>query len=165
MEGRRGGLGVVVFGLLHGSAGGVQTLLLGELVLVVVAAVVLEVLEEDVAVGDAQDEEQPEEVEGLQAGQQGGRDVVRDPALVLLRGPVELVGAHGLELVELRPDDAQVEVVPHVDPHEDEEGEVRPDQGVVEVVEGLGGLRPSVSAPAHGSGCHSPRGRSRLCHA
>ena len=134
------GVAVLLLFLFLAGEGGVEELLLGELALVIVAAVVLDDLEEDVAVRDAQDIVQPEDVQRLQAGQQTKRDALRDPALVLLRCPVQLVRAHGDELVEHGVQDAEVEVVPHVAPHEDEEGEVRPHQGVVHVVEGLGAL-------------------------
>lgn len=98
----------------RGGGGGVYLLLL--LGVVDVAAVVLLDVHEDHAVGDADDVEEPDEVERLQRDQQGEGDDEADPALVLLRLPVELVGADGLELGEERPDDAQVDVVAQVDP-------------------------------------------------
>ena len=121
--------------LLFGS--GVAVLSVGLLGL---GAVVVGGLVDDEAVGDADDEEEPEEVEGLQGGQQHQRDVERDPALVLAALPVELVGADRLELSEERIEDAQVQVVPQVDPHAHEEAEVRTHEGGIEVVERLGGL-------------------------
>lgn len=114
---------------------GLEALLLSELVLVVVAAVVLGDAEEDEAVRDAEDVVQPEQVEGLQTAQQRRRDVVRDPALVLLRLPVQLVGPDRLELVELRPENPEVEVVSQVAPRNHEEPEVGPHQRVVEIIE------------------------------
>lgn len=108
--------------------------------LLVVAAVVLGNVVDDEAVGDAEDEEEPEQVERLQAGQQDQGDVLREPALELLARPVQLEGPDGAELGEERVEDAQVEVVAHVDPHRHEDGKVGHLQRAVDVVEGLGGL-------------------------
>lgn len=92
------------------------------------------------AVGDAQDEEEPKQVERLQRAEQGEGDPEGQRALVLARLPVDLVGADRLELGEEGEEDAQVEVVAQVDP-DDHEGEVvGAGEGVVEVVEGFGGL-------------------------
>ena len=52
----------------------------------------------------------------MERREEGGGDVVRDPALVLLCLPVKLVGPDGLEFVEFGVDDAEVEVVTQVDP-------------------------------------------------
>lgn len=95
---------------------------------------------DDKAVGDADDKEQPEEVERLEGAEQGQRDVEGDVALVLLRFPVELIGADGLKLGEQRPEDTQVEVVAQIDPHAHEGEVIRAGERVVEVVEGLRGL-------------------------
>ena len=92
------------------------------------------------AVGDTEDEEEPEQVEGLQRAEQGQGDDEGQGALVLLRLPVELVGADRLELGEKTEEDAQVEVVAQVDPHAHEGEVVGAGQDVVEVVEGFGGL-------------------------
>lgn len=92
------------------------------------------------AVGNADDEEQPEEVESLEGAEQGERDDERDVALVLLGLPVELVRADGLELGEQTPEDAQVEVVAQVDPNAHEGEVVGAGKRVVEIVESLGGL-------------------------
>lgn len=51
--------------------------------------------------------------------------------LVLFRHPVQFVGSDRLEFVEFRPEDFEVEVVPEVDPSDDEDGEVGSDEGVV----------------------------------
>ncbi len=95
----------------------------------------------DVAEGDAQDEHEPEDVDGLQRGEQAEDDDLREPALVLARLPVDLEGADGLELGQDGVEDAQVDVVAEVGPDEDEEAEVGPAVDGVEVVEGFGGLR------------------------
>ena len=92
------------------------------------------------SVRDAQDVVQPEEVQSLQTADEHGRDPVRDVALVLLRLPVELVRADGLELVELGVEDAQIDVVTQVYPNEDEECEEWPYNGVIEIVKDLGNL-------------------------
>lgn len=65
---------------------------------------------------------------------------MREVALVLACGPVELIGTDSLELGELRVEDLEVKVVAQVDPGAHEEGEVGSDEGVVEVIEDFGGL-------------------------
>lgn len=107
---------------------------------VIITPVILVDVEEDETVSDAEDVVQPEEVEGLQAGEQRHGDVVGNPALVLLRLPVELVRPNRLELVESGPEDAEVEIVAQVEPDEDEECEIRSHQGVIQVVEDFGCL-------------------------
>ena len=57
-----------------------------------------------------------------------------NPAFILLRVPVELEWADGLEGCEDCPEDGKVEVVAEVDPYEDEGDEIRADDGGVEVV-------------------------------
>lgn len=115
----------------------VLTLLLA---LFAIFTVVLDDIEKEEAVGDANDKEEPEEVESLQGGEQDNSNVLRDPALVLLGGPVELKGADSAELGKEGVDDAQVEVMAHVDPDGHEEGKVRALERAVDVVERLGGL-------------------------
>lgn len=90
---------------------------------------------------DAHDQKQPKKVNALQASQQDESDDLADPALVLLRVPVEDVGADGGEFGEGGVQDAEVEVVAQVDPDADEEGEVGDDDGGVDVVEAFGRLR------------------------
>lgn len=92
------------------------------------------------AVSDADDEEQPKQVERLKGAEQSERDDEGEAALVLLSLPVELVRADGLELGEQTPNDAQVEVVAQVDPHTHEGEVVGAGERVVEVVESLGCL-------------------------
>lgn len=70
----------------------------------------------------------------METAEQSSSDVVREVALVLFCFPVELVGADGLELEEEGEEDAEVEVVAHVDPNDSEEAEVGADEGVVNVV-------------------------------
>lgn len=97
----------------------------------------------DDVVSDAQDEEEPEEVQGLEADEQAEGDVLADPAFVLLRVPVEGEGAHvgeGAPGEDDGADDEEVEVVAEVDPDADEEGEVRDGDGGGEVVECFGCL-------------------------
>ena len=74
-------------------------------------------------------------------------DGLADPAFVLLRHPVQLVGADGLEFGEGRVDDEEVEVVAVVGPDEDEGAEVGDYDWGGDVVEQFGGLRV-VSASA-----------------
>ena len=54
--------------------------------------------------------------------------------------PVELVGTHGLELVEFGPEDSKVDIMAQIDPHEYEEGKIRANEEVIEVVKGFRGL-------------------------
>ena len=86
------------------------------------------------AVGDAEDVKQPKEVERLQTAQEGAADPKGEVALVDAGFPVELVDADRLELGEEAEEDADVEVVAHVDPYHAEEGVVGADEPVVEVV-------------------------------
>lgn len=65
---------------------------------------------------------------------------MRQSALVLLGLPDDAVGADGLEFVPFGEKDAEVEVVAHVDPDDDEEAEVGADEGMVDVVQGLRSL-------------------------
>lgn len=80
---------------------------------------------------------QPEQIQTLQHRQQRKSDDIRNPAFILLRLPVELVGAYGAELSQQRPEDAQVQVVAEVDPGSDVEGVEGDDEVRVDVVEGL----------------------------
>lgn len=98
------------------------------------------VIEKNIAVRDSQNIIQPEEIQRLERREERRGDVVRDPAFVLLCRPVELVRPDGLEFVEFRIDDAQIEVVTLVDPDEDEEGEVGSDDGMVKIIKGFRGL-------------------------
>lgn len=54
----------------------------------------------NVAVPDAHEAKQPKQVERLQKGEQRKCDDVGDPAFVLLRLPVELVGTDGPKLAQ-----------------------------------------------------------------
>lgn len=92
------------------------------------------------AIRNAENKKQPEEVEGLQGAEQGQRDDEGERALVLLRLPVKLVGTDRLKLGEEAEQDAQVEVVPQVDPDAHEGEVVGAREPVVEVVERFGGL-------------------------
>jgi len=57
---------------------------------------------------DSDNQHEPKDIDGLQDAEQGRGDRLRDPTLVLLRGPVQLVGADGCEFAagEEGPDDA-----------------------------------------------------------
>ena len=89
-----------------------QSLLLCKLILVIIAPIILCNIVEYKAVGDPEDGVQPEKIQGLQAREKGRRNIVRDPAFILFGCPVEFVGSDGLEFVELRPQNFQVEIVP-----------------------------------------------------
>jgi hypothetical protein len=72
----------------------------------------------------------------LQQGQEAEGDALRNPALVLLRFPVEDIGADRGEFAvgEERVEDFEVEEVPRVGPDADEGDEVGDREGRVEVV-------------------------------
>lgn len=110
------------------------------LVLIIASLVLLDTVE-DIVGENAEDQEEPEQVHGLQTGQQRKGNVLTDPALVLLRFPVEFKRSNGPELSQDSPKDLEVEIMPAIDPHTDEGCEVgRSDDGV-EVVESLRGLQ------------------------
>ena len=64
-----------------------------------------------------------------------------NPALVLLRLPVQIEGANRAELRDSGPEDEEVNVVPEIDPDEDEEAKVGANNGGVKIVECFGRLR------------------------
>jgi hypothetical protein len=76
----------------------------------------------------------PEKVQALQARQESGRDVVRERAFKLFYGPIELVWADSLELIELRPQDSKVEVMAKINPHENKEGKIWSNERMVEII-------------------------------
>ena len=76
----------------------------------------------------------------MQARHQTEGDDLADPALVLLRFPIELKRTDGGELREHGGDDDEVEEVAEVDPYDDKEGKVRDLVRGLYVVEGFGGL-------------------------
>lgn len=90
----------------------------------IVTALILRHAVEDVVRQDAQNQEEPEEVDGLKTGQEAEGDVLADPALVLLRLPVQLEGTDGAELGEDGPEDLQVQHVSEINPNSDEQGEI-----------------------------------------
>lgn len=122
------------------------------LILLVGAVILYDIVGED-AVGDAQDVEEPEEVERLEGDEEGGGDGLAERALVLLRVPVELEGADGAELSEEGVDDLEVDEVAEIDPDEDEDGEEGRGDGVVEVVKALGGGEEEVADVVGGVDC------------
>lgn len=134
---------------------------LAVVVVFVVTALVLADAGEDKVLGDAQDEEKPEEVDGLQAREEPKGDVLADPALVLLGCPVEFEGSDRAEFGQCRPEDAEVDEVAEVDPDADEQGEVGPDEDGVEVVEGFGGLGGVSFWSTYRTNRGLPRGRNR----
>lgn len=118
-----------------------RCLLLEFLFGLVVASHVLLHAVEDVVLENAQNQVEPEEVHGLQTGQQGEGDDLTDPTFVLLGLPVELVGSNGAEFGQHGPEDLQVEYVAAVDPHNNEGAKVWYSDDGVEIVEGFRGLR------------------------
>ena len=88
-------------------------------------------------VSDSHDEEQPEQVHALQAGEQRKGYVLTDPAFVLIGFPIEFERADGAEFGEGGVQNYEVDVVAKIGPDDDEEGEVRDDERRVNVVEGF----------------------------
>ena len=81
----------------------------------------------------------------MEGSQQGGGDVLTDPALVLLGLPVELERADGLEFSEQGPDDLEVDVVTHVDPHDHEDEEEGANKDGIKVAENFGSGEEEVA--------------------
>lgn len=132
--------------VLDGVAVGLLGLvsILSTLILVVGAVVLLDVVG-DHAVGDAQDVEEPEEVESLEGDEERRGDALAKGALVLLRLPVKLEGTNSAELGEEGPDDLDVDDMTEVDPGADEDAVEGGDSGVLQVVEGLDGGEEEVT--------------------
>lgn len=91
-------------------------LVLGLVLVLILGTIVLGNVVREHAVGDADNVEEPEQVEGLERDEERGGNVQRKGALVLLSLPVNDVRTDGLELIEQGPDDAEVNVVAEVDP-------------------------------------------------
>ena len=89
---------------------------------------------------NANDQNEPKDIDGLEGEKQGEGDDLRDPAFVLLGFPVQFVGTDGAEFSQDGPEDVQIQVVAEVEPDADESYEVRACDGRVEVVEDFGGL-------------------------
>lgn len=94
------------------------------LVFFVVASLVLSDVVEQVVDQNAKDQEEPEEIDRLETGKQPKRNILTDPALVLLCLPVQLKRPNGAELGENCPDNLQVDVVSQVNPHRDKKSEI-----------------------------------------
>ena len=109
------------------------------LILVITSFVLLHTVEKIVG-QDPKDQEEPEQVHGLQTGEQREGDVLTDPALILLRFPVEFKWSDCPEFRQDSPKNFQVEVMPAVDPNPDKGSEVRCGNDRVEVVESFGCL-------------------------
>ena len=77
----------------------------------------------------------------METGQESCRDVERKVAFVLLSLPVKTVGSDGLELVELGPENTEVQIVSKINPGTNEEPEIGAYEGMVEVVEGFRSLK------------------------
>jgi hypothetical protein len=108
----------------------------------VITPLVLDNVAEHRPVEDTQDQHDPEDIDHLQHRQESESDGLRDPALVLLRVPVKIVGADGCELAigEHGVEDLEVEEVAHVRPDADKGDKVRNREVRVKVIEDFGGL-------------------------
>ena len=137
-------------------------------VFLVLGSVILPYICREEAEGDPEDEEEPEDVDGLEHRQQCKGDDLTNPAFVLLRFPVQLEWSDGAELGQDGPQNAQIEPVTHIDPDTNEETKVGLRQRVVQVVENLGRLRASL-VPYFPTPFHEkiglPQGKSPRCRA
>jgi len=108
----------------------------------IITPLILDNVAEHGPVENAQDQDNPENVDHLQHCEERESDRLRDPALVLLCNPVELVGANCRKLAvgEHGVEDFEVEEVAHVGPDADESDEVGDREAGVEVVEDLRSL-------------------------
>lgn len=97
------------------------------------------------AIGNADNVEEPEQVEGLQADEQGGGDDLAEETLVLPTFPVKQEGTNGAVLGEQRPDNLEVDEVAQIDPGAHEDDEEGGEDGRVEIIEGLGGGKEPVT--------------------
>lgn len=112
------------------------------LLILIIAPLILQRPLEHIPRQNSHDQKDPKDIHGLQAREQGEGDPLGNPALVLLRDPVELEGADGREFPawEERDQDFEVDEVPHVQPDADEGDEVGDREDRVEVVQDFGGL-------------------------
>lgn len=110
------------------------------LFLLVFTSLVLGLTGEDVVGQNAQDQEQPKQVHGLETGEQAKGDVLTDPTFILLCLPVQVEWSDGTELGENGPKNLQVDVVAQVYPDSDKGSEVRWCNVGIEIVECFGGL-------------------------
>jgi hypothetical protein len=110
------------------------------LVFFVVTSLILDASVEDVVLGDSENQEEPEDIDGLEAGQQRKGDDLAEQAFVLLRLPVELVWSHSLELGQDCVEDAEIDIVSQVDPDPNKHAKIWTDYDRVYIVKGFGGL-------------------------
>ena len=118
-----------------------SVILLFFFLVLIVASLIFLNAGEKIVLENSEDQKEPEEVDGLQTGEQCECDVLTNPALVLLGFPVQFEGSNGPELSQNGPQDFQVDEVSKVDPDCDESAEVGSGDDGVEVVECLGGLQ------------------------
>ena len=132
-------------------------------ILLVITPLIVQSIRKHVVLRNAQDQEQPEQVDGLQASQQGEGDVLADPALVLLSLPVEVEGPDSAELCECRVENVQAEIMAGINPDAYEKGKVGFDNERVKVIERLGRLQHGYEwgFPARGDRGHLQLGRNR----
>jgi hypothetical protein len=109
----------------------------------IITPLILDNIAEHGPVENAQNQQDPEDVDHLQHRQKSESDGIRNPALVLLSVPVEIVRTNGREFAigEHGIEDFEVQEVAHVRPNADEGDEVGDCEVRVEVVEDLGSLR------------------------
>ena len=138
---------VVLLGRLISASGDSLRIISIDLLLFlvfVIATLVLGDAGEDIVGQDTEDEEEPEEIDRLETGEQTERDILTDPALVLLSLPVQFERTDSAELGQDGPEDLQVQEVAQVDPPADEHGEVGRGDDCVEVVQCFGGCQEEI---------------------
>jgi len=93
----------------------------------ILAPLVLGFLADDEPIGDAADEEPPEQIDGLESCEEGEGNDLTETALVLLRFPVQFEGSNGGELRQDGPQNTQIRPVAHVKPDTHERKVIWPD--------------------------------------
>jgi hypothetical protein len=100
----------------------------------VFAPIIIRILINNKPVRNPANKEPPKQIHSLQTRQQRKANVLRDPAFILLRLPVEFEGPDGGEIGEDRVQDLEVEVVARVAPDAHKEEEVGAGYAGVDVV-------------------------------
>ena len=95
---------------------------------------------EDIVLGNAEYQEQPEEIDCLETGKKGEGDILADPALVLLGFPIQLERSDSPELRKSRPENRPVDPVAQIDPNAHKHKIVRADNEGVEIIKCFGSL-------------------------
>lgn len=132
---------VVTIGQCGGSIGRRYIRLFNLFVLILmIASYILRNVIEHIVLRNAQDQEEPEQVHGLQTGKQRKGNDLTNPTFILLGLPIQFIGADGAKLCEDGPENFQVDDMAHVDPNGHKERNVWSDEHRVQVIEQFGCL-------------------------